>query len=157
MAFGFSGWALAQKGTLQNLIKIRLAKEKDLARILEIENFSFSSPWSASKFSLGKILLAYDEKGIWAFLVVEEVLEEVNILHIAVDPHYRRQGLAQLLVKEALKNASYAILEVRASNEPAISLYKKLNFKEISRRSKYYQDNDEDALVMSWQKTAPSN
>lgn len=131
------------------MIKIRLAQENDLARILEIENLSFSSPWSASKFSSGKILLAYDEKGIWAFLVVEEVLEEVNILHIAVDPKYRRQGLAQLLIKEALKNASYAILEVRASNEPAISLYKKLGFKEISRRSRYYQDNDEDALVMS--------
>lgn len=138
-------------------MQIRLAEKNDIARILEIENLSFSSPWSASKFASGKIFLACDGGGVWAFLVVEEVLEEVNILHIAVDPKYRRQGLAQLLIREALKNADYAILEVRASNEPAISLYKKLRFKEISRRLKYYQDNEEDAIVMAWQKPAPSN
>ena len=39
-------------------------------------------------------------------------------------------------------------LEVRASNEPAKNLYKKLGFQEIGRRKRYYADNNEDALVM---------
>ncbi|MDR2707329.1 MAG: GNAT family N-acetyltransferase [Nitrososphaerota archaeon] len=76
-----------------------------------------------------------------------------HIVSIAVMPQARRKGVAQAVINQALEGMKYykakqAFLEVRVTNEPAISLYKKLDF-EISRTINGYYSDGEDAYVMT--------
>jgi len=80
-------------------------------------------------------------------------IKKGHIVSIAVMPEHRRRGIGQALVTKALEgmrlyNAKQAFLEVRVSNMPAISLYKKLGFKVTRTIHGYYSDG-EDAYVMS--------
>jgi [ribosomal protein S18]-alanine N-acetyltransferase len=82
-----------------------------------------------------------------------EILEEAHITILAVHPNYRGQGLGQailwgLLASAYARGLERATLEVRASNLTALSLYQKFGFKTAGRRRHYYQDNDEDALIL---------
>ena len=75
------------------------------------------------------------------------VLDETSLTTLAVHPTARRQGLAEALLRECVECAQTAgstrfILEVRASNAPAIALYEKCGFVCIGRRKKYYRDNE---------------
>jgi [ribosomal protein S18]-alanine N-acetyltransferase len=86
------------------------------------------------------------------------ILEEAHITVMAIDPHYQRQGLGQVLLYALLASAhqrrlEWATLEVRASNERAIALYQKFGFQEVGKRHNYYQDGrqSEDALIL-WRK-----
>ena len=81
------------------------------------------------------------------------ILEEAHITILAVHPNYRGQSLGQALLWALLASAyarglERATLEVRASNLTALSLYQKFGFKTAGRRRGYYQDNDEDALIL---------
>ncbi len=92
-----------------------------------------------------KVLLGYS--GIWA------ILEEAHITTLAVDPAQRGKKIAQALLVEQIEHlykekVKYITLEVRVSNAAAIKLYEKFGFKSLGVRKKYYQNNDEDALIM---------
>jgi len=81
------------------------------------------------------------------------IADEAHITILAVHPDYRRLGLGQILLITLLKFAcqrklKWATLEVRASNQAAISLYQHFGFQEAGRRKRYYQDNGEDALIL---------
>ncbi|PSB02679.1 ribosomal protein S18-alanine N-acetyltransferase [Merismopedia glauca] len=81
------------------------------------------------------------------------IVEESHITLLAIHPKYRRQGLGQMLLYGLLKKAweeglERATLEVRAGNQDAISLYAKFGFKLAGKRPRYYQDNNEDALIL---------
>jgi ribosomal-protein-alanine N-acetyltransferase len=81
------------------------------------------------------------------------ILEEAHITIIAVHPDYRCQGLGQLLLYALLWEARQhqlerATLEVKPSNQAALSLYQKFGFKEAGRRRRYYKDTGEDALIL---------
>jgi ribosomal-protein-alanine N-acetyltransferase len=81
------------------------------------------------------------------------ILEEAHITILAVDPDYQRQGLGQALLYALLNSAHHrglerSTLEVRISNQSALSLYEKFGFREAGRRKRYYQDTGEDALVL---------
>lgn len=73
--------------------------------------------------------------------------DKIEILNLVVHPEHRREGISSLLLdylfSEINKNT---ILEVRENNIEAINLYHNFNFKEISRRKKYY--GNEDAIIM---------
>jgi ribosomal-protein-alanine N-acetyltransferase len=81
------------------------------------------------------------------------IAEEAHITLLAVDPAYQQQGLGQAMLY-ALLAAAYqrqlerATLEVRMSNQAALTLYTKFGFREAGRRKRYYQDTGEDALVL---------
>jgi [ribosomal protein S18]-alanine N-acetyltransferase len=84
------------------------------------------------------------------------ILEEAHITVLAIDPRYQRQGLGQALLWALLASAhqrglEWATLEVRTSNQAAVSLYQKFGFQEVGKRRSYYQDNGEDALIL-WRK-----
>lgn len=134
-------------------------EESHLESILEIEKRSNSSPWSERSFrneldhpygiflvaSLGDHIVGYG--GVWL------VVDEAHITTIAVDPDYRRQGIArsimQALLDQAVKRgATCSTLEVRAGNEAAIRLYEGLGYVRAAIRKRYYPDNKEDAVVM---------
>ncbi len=82
------------------------------------------------------------------------VADEFEIDNIAVSPAFRQQGIAAKLLAKAIesaedKGAIMAILEVRASNQPACALYEKFGFSVVGRRKDYYQNPPEDALIMA--------
>ncbi len=138
-------------------IKIEKASIRDLDHILDIEKLSFPYPWSKEMIEpmLLKFLVAKNHKGrIVGFLAVETVLDETHILHTAVHPNFRRKKIASLLVKYVLKDPSRKyILEVRENNLAAKGLYKKFGFKVASKRKEYYKENNEDALVMIYERS----
>jgi len=79
---------------------------------------------------------------------------EAHISTLAVATEYRRRGLGELLLYCMLKRAAAmdafeATLEVRVSNHAAQNLYRKYGFENVGRRRRYYQDNGEDALIMT--------
>jgi ribosomal-protein-alanine N-acetyltransferase len=79
--------------------------------------------------------------------------DELHLLDLAVDPTARQRGIGRGLlthvVDEARRDgAAVALLEVRASNAPAIALYRSVGFSETDVRRAYYSDNGEDAVVM---------
>lgn len=81
------------------------------------------------------------------------ILDEAHITLLAVHPQYQHQGLGQAMLIALLAQAhdrglERATLEVRVSNQPAISLYKKFGFQIAGRRRGYYKDTNEDALIL---------
>jgi ribosomal-protein-alanine N-acetyltransferase len=81
------------------------------------------------------------------------ILDEAHITLLAVHPQYQHQGLGQAMLISLLAQAhdrglERATLEVRVSNQPAISLYKKFGFQIAGRRRGYYKDTNEDALIL---------
>ncbi|MBW4547289.1 MAG: ribosomal protein S18-alanine N-acetyltransferase [Symplocastrum torsivum CPER-KK1] len=81
------------------------------------------------------------------------ILEEAHITILAVHPNYQRQGLGQLMLYALLRDAKkrqleWATLEVKPSNQAALSLYHKFGFTEAGRRRRYYKDTGEDALIL---------
>ena len=128
--------------------------------ILEIERFSFPSPWSSTAFhqetnrrvSYFWALLA--DGAFLGYICFWMFSGEIHLMNIAVHPKKRGKGvgshlLAKMIEAGKSEGAETAWLEVRPSNLMARCLYKKTGFKETGRRPRYYDDTNEDAIVMS--------
>jgi ribosomal-protein-alanine N-acetyltransferase len=81
------------------------------------------------------------------------ILDEAHITLLAIDPAHRRQGFAQVLLYTLLvlardRGMEWATLEVRVSNQAAISLYQRLGFETVGERPHYYQNPPENALIL---------
>lgn len=139
-------------------IKIRNLEEQDLPYVLEIVSQSFSIPWSLSSFknellnphSILKVAEFNEE--IVGYIVLRKILDEAELLSIAVKPELRRKGIATELIKNVLDELKDSVetcfLEVRVSNKEAISFYEKIGFKKVGLRKKYYLLPEEDAIIM---------
>ncbi len=139
---------------------IRAMKLDDLDQVCKIENIAFSHPWSKEDFEIELQSNPYalyfvfeEEKSIKAYLGVWLIYERAQITTIAVHPDYKGIGLSKILMtyldKLCLDNQiEESTLEVRVSNEVAISLYEKYGFIKKGLRKDYYQDNHEDAYLM---------
>jgi ribosomal-protein-alanine N-acetyltransferase len=128
--------------------------------IMEIERTSFPSPWSLSAF---RQEVNCPISHLWALLIDEAFAGyicfwmfsgEIHLMNIAVDPLRRGTGLGSHLLYKMIeaglsKGMKRAWLEVRPSNLVAKGLYKKVGFREISRRPRYYRDTNEDGIIMS--------
>lgn len=88
---------------------------------------------------------------IVSYVITIETLDDVNIISIATENNYKKNGFATTLInwyKQYAKNNNKTLsLEVKSKNKPAINLYTKLGFKTIHQRKNYYKDGD-DALIM---------
>jgi len=135
------------------------ASEADLDAIDEIEQHSFRSPWPRDTFKAellrewARLDVGRLDGRLVGFCNYWLVTTELHILAIAIHPDYRSRGLARQLLDHVLDVArqtgcSLATLEVRRSNIPAIALYERAGFKTVHVRARYYQDDNEDALVM---------
>ena len=135
-----------------------------VAQVAALEKQCFSEPWSensvASELSnpLSAWLVAMDGDALAGYVGSQSVMGESDMMNIAVDAHYRRQGIAQALVEALVaqlkeKGNHSLTLEVRISNQPAIALYEKLGFAQVGRRPNYYRNPKEDALILrkEWQ------
>ncbi len=143
---------------------IRKAGLADIKAAFAIEKVSFPTPWSRWTFlaeltqSLGHFLVAGPAPPqpwkLWGYIVYWLVADEMHILNLAVHPGKRRRGVARALLAEALSRsrsagAEQAWLEVRPSNTPALALYASFGFKEVGRRPRYYEDTQEDAILLA--------
>ncbi len=138
---------------------IRPARAADAARIAPIEQRCFSDPWSAAafeevfRFPLGIGLVAEADRRIGGYLVGRAVAGEGEIMNLAVAPEHRREGLGSRLLEEGLallqaRGARQVYLEVRAGNDGARALYEGRGFRQVGRRSGYYRNPVEDAIVL---------
>lgn len=111
-------------------------------------------PWALLPlFSFGKRDEGDSRSRIVGFAGLWIMLDEAHITTIGVSPEHRRRSLGEMLfvalVEEAVRRgARWVTLEVRVSNEPAQTLYKKYGFRVQGRRKNYYSDNNEDAYIM---------
>ena len=145
-------------------LKLEQLSEKQLSQVLELDRICLGGLWSLSGYqrelnSPNSTILALaiatspESQTIVGIGCFWAILEEAHITIIAVHPDYQSQGFGQLLLYSLLKDAVFrklerATLEVRASNYPALSLYKKFGFKEAGKRKGYYQKTGEDAIVL---------
>jgi [ribosomal protein S18]-alanine N-acetyltransferase len=91
--------------------------------------------------------------GIVGFGCFWAILDEAHITLLGIHPQYQGHGLGQLLLCSLLDRSqeiemARATLEVRDSNQSAIHIYQKYGFQIVGRRKKYYQDTDEDGVIM---------
>ncbi len=145
-----------------NIGRVRLATEDDVSEIVSIERKCFTDPWSENAFRAAfnenTDIFVLDADGLLGgFAVFDRTLvTEAEIHIIAVDPDMRGKGFSKLLmdamVGSADKNGVERImLEVRASNEVAISLYTKYGFEKVGLRPGYYRNPVESAILMDLQ------
>jgi ribosomal-protein-alanine N-acetyltransferase len=137
-------------------------KAEQISDVLEIEQASFQHPWNrrsfedefASRDAAHYAVLDSERRCMIGYLFVRIVSREMHLMKIAVAPRWRRNGVAawtleQCFAKARRRGIEKVILEVRASNRAAISLYAKLGFSGIGIRQRYYSDTGENALVMA--------
>lgn len=135
--------------------------ENDLESVLAIETASFARPWTARHFldeirsPFGTPLVAVDaDAAVVGYLCLKQVLDEAEILDVAVGASRRGLGVGRLLMDRALsdclaRGVRSVALEVRVGNDPALELYRSIGFQETGRRKRYYENGD-DAVLMQY-------
>lgn len=139
---------------------VPMAREHlDQAAALEERCFP-EDPWSRRLFEEAlesentAALVARTEDGaVMGYLVCTVILDEGNVDNIAVAPEVRRQGVARSLLEvfhgfARETGLRWLTLEVRPSNEGAVSLYREMGYAEAGRRKNYYRKPREDAIIM---------
>lgn len=143
----------------QNNFAVVPMTEAHVAQVAALEQVCFSDPWSENSVRselenpLSTWLIALEGETVLGYVGSQTVLDEADIMNVAVAPDHRRQGIARLLLErleEALRarNVHSLTLEVRASNEPAKALYASLGYVQVGRRPNYYFKPREDALIL---------
>ncbi len=140
---------------------IREMNHDDISMVSDIERRSYEFPWSHGVFR-DCLLAGYQnialirDKEVAGYGVLSVAAGEAHILNLCVDPEFRSRGFGEKLLDEMLFRARAAsvrevFLEVRPSNELAITLYKKKGFHQVANRPSYYQANEgrEDAAVLA--------
>ena len=137
---------------------IRAWEEKDIPQIADIENSSFSDPWTEGmladtlRFPVYHTFLAEEGGQVCGYGCLILLFEDAELANIAVAPTHRGQGVGKLLMERMHSyaktfGAERMLLEVRVSNQPAISLYEKYGYEKYGLRENYYPDG-EDAHLM---------
>lgn len=147
-------------------IKLKILEKKELDQVLELDRICFGGLWNLDGYrremdSPNSTLLILTvphhlETKVIGLGCLWAILEEAHITLLAVHPDFQGQGLGSLLLSSLLKDAldrklERATLEVKETNQVALSLYKKFGFKIAGRRKNYYQQTGEDALIL-WSK-----
>ena len=140
---------------------IRRMTIEDVQVAHEIDKASFTLPWPerSLRFEVtdnpaARCWAAELDDRLVGMLVLWMIVDEAHIATLATHPDFRRQGIAKRLLVAALKNAyaegaRTALLEVRAGNDAAQTMYRKFGFEVVGRRERYYKDNNEDAVLMT--------
>lgn len=133
-----------------------------LERVLAVETAAYPHPWSALNFQDSltsgyevQLLVAGDE--LLGYFVAMQVLDEVHLLNLAVNPAHQGQGCALLLLQTLdnwarLHDARWLWLEVRESNARARTVYERHGYRQVGARKRYYpvhHGERETAIIMS--------
>ena len=141
------------------MIEYVLMNESHILPIAELEKCCFSDPWSVNSITselnnpLSLWVVAVDGEKLVGYVGSQSVLGWADMMNLAVAPEFRRKGIGEELVNQLIdhlqnNDVSCLTLEVRSSNEPAITLYEKMGFCEVGRRPNYYHNPKEDALIL---------
>lgn len=141
------------------MMEIRQMQLDDLEQVMEIENENFSVPWTETGFFTFLIredtlfLVAQEKEEILGYCGVVMVQDEGDITNVAVKKSWQNQGVGKKLMEELVKSTEQEgvarlFLEVRASNEPALRLYRNMGFVQTRIRKNYYEEPREDGIVM---------
>ena len=149
-------------------VALRAMVHDDIANVSDIERRSYEFPWSHGVFR-DCLLAGYTcsvlerAEHTVGYAILSVAAGEAHILNLCVDPKLRRRGYGEQLLDEIISRARAAevreiFLEVRPSNESAVALYAKRQFRQIANRPAYYQAKDgrEDAAVFSLRLKKPS-
>jgi len=143
-------------------INIQPISDTHLDDIWRIERAAHSHPWAESmirdlnsRCAQHRVMLDNDQ--VVGYFYAQNVVGEVTLLNVAIDPVYQRKGFGRKLTEFFIdmcmeQSAESAWLEVRESNIAAISLYESEGFNEVTRRHDYYPTTNgkEDAIIMSY-------
>lgn len=142
-------------------IKILPMQKDQIEDVLKIEEQAYGEHhWSKDSFygelsnNLAHYYSAFDtDNNLIGYAGSWRILEEAHITTLAVRPDMKRKKIGEALLNKILQDCyendiKYLTLEVRVSNEAAIKLYEKYGFKSLGTRKGYYQNNNEDALIM---------
>ena len=141
------------------MIHFRTLLPEDAEGVARVERESFPTPWSREDFwreasnDFACYIVALEDAEIIGFAGCWISFEEAQVTNIALTSAQRGRGLGKVLMAKLMRaaaerGAERMTLEVRPSNTPALRLYEGLGFAAIGVRKKYYQDNDEDAILM---------
>ena len=141
------------------MIQIVMMTAEHVPAVAALEICCFSDPWSeksvASELTnpLSYWLVAVEGDTVVGYVGSQTVIDETDMMNIAVHPDHRRCGIAKALIEALIqglkeRGSRCLTLEVRASNTPAISLYTELGFLEAGRRKNYYRNPKEDAMIL---------
>jgi [ribosomal protein S18]-alanine N-acetyltransferase len=149
------------RSTPSDAIVERMESDADLTAVAELEARCFTNPWTrdmlARELAQSDIahvfILRLPGERVAAFCSCWIIADELHVNTIAVDPRYRRLGLAthlmrHVMIEAARRGATRATLEVRESNEAARILYQSLGFGVTAVRRRYYTNPEEDALIL---------
>lgn len=138
-----------------------LDSEADLEGVLEVEQESFTSPWTREMYSWELqnravchiYLVRTPECQVAGFCAFWLVFDEIHINNLALRPPYRGLGYGTALMQHVLAEARRlgarrATLEVRSGNAGALRLYERLGFYVAGTRRNYYTNPVEDALIL---------
>ena len=128
-------------------------------QVAALERLCFSDPWSETSVAseldneLSTWLVAEEEGLVLGYVGSQTVLDETDMMNIAVHPDYRRRGIAAALIEALVfslkvRGSRSFKLEVRTSNHPAIALYEGMGFVRLGLRKNYYRNPKEDALIL---------
>ena len=134
-------------------------QEQHIPQVAALEKLCFSDPWSENSIRsalenpLGLWLCAEAEGRVAGYVGSELVPDEADMMNLAVAPEFRRRGVAAALLDSLLtalraRGVVSLTLEVRASNAPALALYRGFGFAQAGRRKNYYFHPAEDALIL---------
>lgn len=140
-------------------MEILLMDETHVDAVAALEQENFSLPWSRRSIAseldnpLALWLVAVENGRVLGYVGSQSVLDEADMMNLAVSADARRRGVGRALVEALVerlagRNVKSLTLEVRASNAPAIALYGALGFAQVGRRPRYYQNPREDALIL---------
>ncbi|WRS26792.1 ribosomal protein S18-alanine N-acetyltransferase [Oscillospiraceae bacterium MB08-C2-2] len=141
-------------------IRISAMSVENVEKVEELEKACFSAPWSLDSLveelsnPMAVFRVAYLGEELAGYMGMHHIIDEGYITNIGVFPQLRRQGVARALLEDMLcygeeNDLNFLTLEVRPSNEAAIALYKAYGFEEAGRRTGYYQNPVEDALLLT--------
>lgn len=133
--------------------------EKHIDEIISLEKEIFEEPYSEEvirkikTYEMYDFFICLDEK-VLGYAIISSILDESDLLRIAVKKEYRKQDIANRLLQKLIEKCKVQEikkihLEVRASNDNAILLYKKNGFLPVGMRKNYYINPTEDAILMT--------
>ncbi len=143
-------------------LKIQSLTRDNLTELLELDKACFNGLWTMEGYlrelespnsHFFGLFSPFNDSELLGMGCFWSILEEAHITILAVHPEYHGRGLGKALLYVLLQTAvdlglERATLEVRDSNQVAISLYQKFGFKTAGKRRGYYKDNNEDALIL---------
>ena len=140
-------------------MKIIPMNESHVAQVAALEKQCFSDPWSENSVAselenpLSLWLIAEEDGAVCGYVGSQTVLDETDMMNIAVHPDCRRKGIAAALITELVsrlkaRGSRVLRLEVRESNFSAIALYEALGFTQLGLRQNYYRNPKENALIL---------